>query len=219
YRMNDQKVGTKDNIIDAAIYLFNSKGYEGTTVREIANKAKANIATISYYYSGKQGLLEECLIRFFEPYLVCLEEEVEKLEIDHPLICLQRAVKRILILQSKNHLLTRFVWREVTIDSQTSREIITTYLMKERYLLKTMIQSALKETKTALPLSMIIIQLKGMLVMPYVNSQYVQEVWGLGLQENYFIEKYNIIIRGWLESLLGKAENPYSQNEKATYIG
>ena len=39
--MNDQKVGTKDNIIDAAIYLFNSKGYEGTTVREIANKAKA----------------------------------------------------------------------------------------------------------------------------------------------------------------------------------
>ena len=58
---------------------------------------------------------------------------MSKLEFDKPELCLKRAIKKILHFQSENHKLARFVWREVTIDSQVSREIISSYLMKERF--------------------------------------------------------------------------------------
>ncbi|WP_062104241.1 forespore capture DNA-binding protein RefZ [Bacillus niameyensis] len=204
--MKDHPRETREVILEAAIALFNSKGFKGATIRDIAARANVNIANISYYFRGKQGLLEECLVRFFEPYLKCLDEEIVKLDKERADICLTRAIKKILQYQSENRLLARFVWREVTIDSQISREIISSYLMKERFYLKTMIQSALKEHKTALPISMIVIQLKGMLMMPYVNSLYVAEVWGMNLNESYFIEKYHSTIHQWLESLFGGKE-------------
>lgn len=207
--MGIQRVTTKDMIFEAAITLFNSKGYEGTTIRDIAKSAKVNVANISYYFQGKQGLLDECLISFFEPYLECLEEEVASLDTDHSDLCLSRAIKRILQFQSKNYLLSRFVWREVTIDTQTSREIISSYLMKERYYFKCLIQSTLKEGKMALPISMVVIQLKGMLIMPYINSQYVAEVWGISTHESYFIEKYHLTIRKWLDSIIGSHKKAY----------
>ncbi|MED4214161.1 TetR family transcriptional regulator, partial [Priestia megaterium] len=40
---------TKQKVIDAAISLFNTKGYDGTSVRDIAKRADVNVANISYY--------------------------------------------------------------------------------------------------------------------------------------------------------------------------
>lgn len=45
---------TKQKVIDAAISLFNTKGYDGTSVRDIAKRADVNVANISYYFAGKQ---------------------------------------------------------------------------------------------------------------------------------------------------------------------
>ncbi|GIN72986.1 putative HTH-type transcriptional regulator YttP [Bacillus sp. J14TS2] len=202
--MANRQGTTKEAIVEAAIELFYAKGYKGTTIRDIATEAQINAANISYYFKGKQGLLEECLIRFFEPYLTCLEEETGKLDKDQADHCLKRAIKRILVFQSEHKLLSRFVWREISIDSQTSREIISTYLMKERFFLKNLIQATLKEQKMAFPISMLIIQLKGILMMPYVNSLYVSEVWGMGPHEPYFIDKYYGMISKWLESWSGQ---------------
>ncbi|MBS4176012.1 forespore capture DNA-binding protein RefZ [Lederbergia citrea] len=209
---------TKESIIAAAVDLFNSKGFQGTTIREIAGNAKVNPANISYYFQGKRGLLEACFVRFFEPYLQCLEEEAAKLEHDHALLCLTRAIKRVLHFQSSNDSLARLVWREVSIDTQISREIMSSYLMKERYYFKVMIHSVLKESRTAFPVSMAVIQLKGMLMMPYLNSQYVREVWGLTPKEPYFVEKYNGTIRSWLESSLGTQVSAFKSDQIAFSI-
>ncbi|MBS4199994.1 forespore capture DNA-binding protein RefZ [Bacillus sp. FJAT-49732] len=199
-------MNTQEAIIEAAIALFNIKGYQGTSIRDIARRANVNPANISYYFKNKQGLLEECLIYFFEPYLSFLEEETEKLASDSAQLCLIRAIKKALYFQSKHYQLARFVWREVTIDTQTSREMISLYLMKEQYFYSTMIQAALKENKTPFPISMIVIQLKGMLMMPYLNNLYVREVWGMIPQEPYFAEKYFNTIKNWLLVLLGTEE-------------
>ena len=60
---------TKEKIIDAAVSLFNVKGFDGTSVREIAGKAKVNVANISYYFHSKEGLLESLVISYFEGYI------------------------------------------------------------------------------------------------------------------------------------------------------
>lgn len=45
-------------IIDAAEILFASRGFEGTSVRDIAEAAGINIAMISYYFGSKEKLME-----------------------------------------------------------------------------------------------------------------------------------------------------------------
>ncbi len=48
-------------ILDAAEELFADKGFEGTSVRDIAQRAKINVAMISYYFGSKEKLLESLI--------------------------------------------------------------------------------------------------------------------------------------------------------------
>ncbi len=45
-------------IIDTAEKLFSIKGFDGTSVRDIANEAGINVAMISYYFGSKEKLME-----------------------------------------------------------------------------------------------------------------------------------------------------------------
>ena len=44
--------------MEAAEKLFGEKGFEGSSVRDIAEEANINIAMISYYFGSKEKLLE-----------------------------------------------------------------------------------------------------------------------------------------------------------------
>ncbi len=48
----------KEIIIESALKLFSTKGFEGTSVREIAAEAGVNVAMISYYFGSKEKLFE-----------------------------------------------------------------------------------------------------------------------------------------------------------------
>lgn len=45
------------HILEVAEQLFYEKGFEGTSVRDIANTASVNLAMISYYFGSKEKLL------------------------------------------------------------------------------------------------------------------------------------------------------------------
>jgi AcrR family transcriptional regulator len=49
---------TRATLIRAALRLFGKKGFEGTSTREIAAEAKANIGSIAYHFGCKEGLRE-----------------------------------------------------------------------------------------------------------------------------------------------------------------
>ncbi len=57
----DEKVATRQRILEAALSLFSAKGLEGASVREIAELAGVNSALISYHFGGKEKLYFECL--------------------------------------------------------------------------------------------------------------------------------------------------------------
>lgn len=48
----------QQEILNAAERLFEEKGFDGTSVRDIAKEADVNIAMISYYFGSKDKLLE-----------------------------------------------------------------------------------------------------------------------------------------------------------------
>lgn len=51
---------TRAALIRAALNLFGQKGFEGTSTRDIAAAANANIGSIAYHFGGKEGLRLAC---------------------------------------------------------------------------------------------------------------------------------------------------------------
>lgn len=193
---------SKAAIIDAAIYLFNTKGFNGTSIRDIAAKADVNAANISYYFQNKNGLLENCFTSFFERYLEELEKGFALLECGAE-ICMKAMVDNVLRFQSENIQLTRFILREMSIDSQVVREIMSTYHVKERYLFKKVLDRGMENGEFRnLSHQFVILQLKALLSMPYLNTHYVTEVLHVLPYERYFAEKYSKEISQWIKGTL-----------------
>jgi AcrR family transcriptional regulator len=65
-------------IIETAEQLFAHKGFDGTSVRDIADEADVNVAMISYYFGSKEKLLESLFSYRGEEGLLKLESLVYK---------------------------------------------------------------------------------------------------------------------------------------------
>lgn len=59
-RVSEQE-DARARLIDAAIKLFAEKGYEGTSVRDLATAAGVNVAAVSYHLGSKDELYHEAL--------------------------------------------------------------------------------------------------------------------------------------------------------------
>ncbi|WP_191562611.1 forespore capture DNA-binding protein RefZ [Metabacillus idriensis] len=194
---------TKEKIIDAAIGLFNTQGFNGTSVREIAKKANVNVAHISYYFKGKGGLLEYLVSQYYEGYLSVIETGYIRLSNETPKNCLLLLIQDILNYQHQNRQLARFVLREVTLDSTLIREVMTTYLTKEKYFFKAILEQGIKTgVFRKAPMAHILVQLKSLLNMPYLQPQYMSEVLYLQTHETYFVKQYFHEIEIWIDHLL-----------------
>jgi len=196
------KKNAKEAIVNAAISLFNSNGYSGTSVRDIANLAKVNTATIAYYFNNKPGLLEYCFLHFFEQYINKIEEAY--LSIDRGAKeCLKRIIADLLHYQCENSQLASFVYREMSMDSQVVREIMSTYSLKEKYYLQKIFERGF-EWQEFRPHSIpyLIIQLKSLLMMPFMNTQYMREVLYIFPNEPFFEQKYLKDLHAWIDKTL-----------------
>ncbi|MHC4338255.1 MAG: CerR family C-terminal domain-containing protein [Planctomycetota bacterium] len=49
----------QDRLLDAAEGLFCEQGFDGTSIRDIATVADCNIASVNYYFGGKEKLYED----------------------------------------------------------------------------------------------------------------------------------------------------------------
>lgn len=56
--------------MQSAERLFGERGFNGVSVRDIANDAGVNSALVGYYFGGKEGLLEEVYTRHCEPLIL-----------------------------------------------------------------------------------------------------------------------------------------------------
>ncbi|MCH6265787.1 MULTISPECIES: forespore capture DNA-binding protein RefZ [Neobacillus] len=196
------KKSSKDSVVAAAILLFNSKGYSGTSIRDIADAAKVNTATIAYYFGNKEGLLEYCFTYFFEQYINKMEAAFATIE-KGAAICLKRVVADLLHYQWENIQLASFVYREMSIDSQMVREIMATYSLKEKYYFQKIFERGF-EWNEFRPHSIpyLIIQLKGLLMMPFMNTHYMREVLYVFPNEKFFEQKYLKDLYQWIDKTL-----------------
>src|SRR5699024_814101 len=100
---------TKQKVIDAASLLFFQKGFNVTSVGDIAHSASVNVSLISYYFKSKQGLLEYAVTNYYENYLQALEQMIQEYESLSPAKKLKKLMFVIIHYKQKNHQLTCFI--------------------------------------------------------------------------------------------------------------
>jgi AcrR family transcriptional regulator len=71
-----EKSDKREQLINAAEELFAEKGFDGTSVRDIAQKADVNLAMISYYFGSKEKLLQVLIEQRFASSIELLDELV-----------------------------------------------------------------------------------------------------------------------------------------------
>ena len=68
----------KNRIKQAAVAEFAARGFAAVSVKQIAAKAGVNVAMISYYFGGKNQLIEAIILEFFNNIRGEIEEAVVK---------------------------------------------------------------------------------------------------------------------------------------------
>ena len=135
----------RETIIESAIKLFSSKGFEGTSVREIAADAGANVALINYYFVSKEKLFES-VVEYRASALKGLFSElfnnkeltaIEKLD-----IIIDKTIDRKFSDSQFHHLLHR----ELSLGNRPQcRESISDILMRNLIPVKKIIKEGIKD--------------------------------------------------------------------------
>ena len=92
-------VDKKEHIIEHAMKLFAEKGFEGTSIRDLAQTADVNVAMINYYFGSKEKLFEalvEMKASYMKGKLEELENDKSLSEIDKIDAIIENYIDRIL---------------------------------------------------------------------------------------------------------------------------
>jgi len=135
----------KETIIQSAIKLFSAKGFEGTSVREIAADAEVNVAMINYYFGSKEKLFES-VVEYRTAFLKGVLEDlinnsslpaIEKMD-----IIIDQTIERKFSNQAFYHLLHR----ELSLEHRPQmRSAISAMLLKNMTSIKTVIQNGIND--------------------------------------------------------------------------
>jgi AcrR family transcriptional regulator len=134
----------QEQILEVAEMLFSERGYEGTSVRSISQKAGVNVAMISYYFGSKEKLFAE-LVEYRASYL---REKLEGLnkDIQDPLKRIDLVVDIIVDRILSNPKFHRLVHREITLQQRSEiNEHIVDILMKNLEEVRKMIREGVRK--------------------------------------------------------------------------
>ncbi len=133
----------KEIIVSTAMKLFAQKGFEGTSVREIAAGADVNAAMISYYFGSKEKLFEKLVeykAGFLKGVFAELVSNTSLSQIEKVYIVIDSYVERMFHNPEFHHLLHR----ELSLDRRPKmKDAISEILLKNFISVKTIVQQGI----------------------------------------------------------------------------
>jgi AcrR family transcriptional regulator len=135
----------KETIIESALRLFSTKGFEGTSVREIATDAGVNVAMINYYFVSKEKLFEN-VVEYRSAFLKGVFSDlinnkslsaIEKID-----FIIDQTIDRKLSNAQFHHILHR----ELSLEHRPQlREAISDILLRNMDPVKTIIKNGIRD--------------------------------------------------------------------------
>jgi TetR/AcrR family transcriptional regulator, fatty acid metabolism regulator protein len=133
----------REIIISTAMKLFAQKGFEGTSVREIAAGAEVNPAMISYYFGSKEKLFEnlvEYKAGFLKGVFAGLVNNTALSQIEKLYVVIDSYVDRMFHSPQFHHLLHR----ELSLDRRPQmKDAISEILLRNFISVKTIVQQGI----------------------------------------------------------------------------
>src|SRR5512134_2375734 len=84
-RTQQRSLDTRDRLVEAALQVFASHGFEGATTREIARRAGVALAALPYHFTTKEALWRAAADRIFGQLATTIGKRLEGLEgVDRP---------------------------------------------------------------------------------------------------------------------------------------
>lgn len=90
-------IPTEQAIINAALKLFSEKGYEATSIRDIADEAEIKSATLYYYVKNKKELLVDIMDNYLNQLKAVVLENIDSVEKS------EDQVKQLIKIHVENH--------------------------------------------------------------------------------------------------------------------
>ncbi len=135
----------KEQIINAAIELFAQKGFEGTSIRDLAAKADVNVAMVNYYFGSKEKLFEALV----EMKASSARGRLEEVLHDKNLTAIQKIDKVIdsyIERLFNNRQFHRVIYQELILNQrETLQQIITEVLYPNTIIIKQIIEEGIKK--------------------------------------------------------------------------
>lgn len=119
---------TQDKLLDAALIAFSESGYEGTSTRDIAERAGVHHPLITYHFSSKEALWKKAVSRAFDRCFGELRQELKKVDQKDTQVRVEVFFKTFVRYASHNPALHRIVVQESSHPNPRIKWISKNYL-------------------------------------------------------------------------------------------
>lgn len=140
--MADSDMTSQERILDAATELFGARGFARTTIRQIAERARANSALIYYYFGSKTGLFEALVGRVQAAVHTNLERSLSGA--GTPREKLERFIRLQVELMRRRSPLLRILLRELLNQNETAMAMLRRALEPNLALLVGLIEEGIE---------------------------------------------------------------------------
>jgi AcrR family transcriptional regulator len=135
----------KEHIINNAVELFAEKGFEGTSIRDLAARAEVNVAMVNYYFGSKEKLFE-AMVQHKAAYLKGIIEELSKDNSITEIEKLDRIVESYVNKMFSNRLFHRVIHQELMLHQRESlQDSIINIVSPNAVAIKSIIEAGIKK--------------------------------------------------------------------------
>jgi len=171
---NDKQV----QIMETAEVLFAEKGFNGTSVRDIAEKAKVNLAMVSYYFGSKDKLLESLFDYRGEHIKLKMESMIEDKQMssfEKMDVLIDHYIEKIMNQQCFSRIMVR---EQVMNHTGTTAQLITQMKKRNQELISKLIHQGQKrgEFKKSVDIPLMMATLVGTASHLIATQHYYKEI-------------------------------------------
>ncbi len=141
----DKKLSTtKDRVLKAACKIFAEKGFHEATVAEICTAARANIASVNYYFGDKETLYDHVWERAFSiaTETFPINQDLPKTPtLEEMLYQFTSAILHRIFSENESGLFAKLLYREMASPTLSLKKITEDYLLPQSQYMASIIQS------------------------------------------------------------------------------
>jgi AcrR family transcriptional regulator len=192
-----EDIKTEEKIKNAALKLFQQKGFAGTKTREIAQEAGINIALLNYYFRSKEKLFEIVMEESLRKIFFGIRNIFKKPDFEDKL---EGIVNNYIDALQANPDLPLFVFSEIQAGASgllKKAGITSDFIIKSSFM-----QQLSEELKVKNPLQ-IILNILALVIFPFLAKPLWIQLTDVNEEEfAAFIEERRTLIPGWIKLII-----------------